>query len=143
MTEQISRFKGDVFFLSNFYRAEVRMAGLTFPTSEHAFQALKTDDLDQRAWVAAAPTPSIAKKRGRQITLVSDWEQVKVQVMAEVLREKFRDPKLTDRLIATHPKQLVEGNDWHDQFWGNCWCEHCDAPGQNMLGKLLMALRDK
>jgi hypothetical protein len=140
---RITRFKGDTFFLSNFYRSEVRMVGLVFPTAEHAYQALKTDDPERRLWIRCAGTPSIAKQRGRGVRLVPDWEYIKVKAMAQVLFEKFRDPALAERLVATHPRELVEGNDWHDQFWGDCRCARCHEPGRNMLGKLLMELRDK
>lgn len=143
MSDKIDRFKGDAYFLSNFYRADVRMAGLVFPTSEHAFQALKTMDFEQRAWIAEAPTPSMAKLRGRKARLVHDWDSIKVRVMADVLLAKFSDQRLADKLVATYPKELIEGNTWHDQYWGDCWCDHCPTPGRNMLGKLLMELRDK
>lgn len=65
--------------------------------------------------------------------------------MVEVLQEKFRDPQLADLLVATHPKDLIEGNDWHDNYWGDCYRgdEHCTGPGENMLGVLLMELRDE
>jgi predicted NAD-dependent protein-ADP-ribosyltransferase YbiA (DUF1768 family) len=60
-----------------------------------------------------------------------------------VLEAKFADRDLADRLVATHPHKLVEGNTWHDQFWGDCHCGRCPGEGENMLGVALMELRDK
>jgi predicted NAD-dependent protein-ADP-ribosyltransferase YbiA (DUF1768 family) len=46
-------------------------------------------------------------------------------------------------LLATHPQELVEGNYWHDNYWGNCLCPKCThIEGQNHLGKLLMKIRE-
>ena len=39
---------------------------------------------------------------------------------------------------------LIEGNTWHDNYWGDCSCNRCKSKsGENMLGILLMELRDK
>ena len=140
---RIDSFTGGDYFLSNFFPVPVRIGDMVYPTSEHAYQALKTNDPNERAWIAATRTPFQAKTRGRDVTLLSYWEDVKLEVMAEVLREKFRDETLAAQLIATYPKELVEGNDWHDQYWGDCHCGHCNGPGENMLGELLMTLRDE
>lgn len=142
---RIDSFKGSDYFLSNFYPVPVHIGDMTYPTSEHAYQALKTNDPEERKWIAATMTPFQAKTRGREVTLLSYWEDVKLRVMAEVLQEKFRDPQLADLLVATYPKELIEGNDWHDNYWGDCYCgdEHCTGPGANVLGELLMELRDE
>ncbi len=63
--------------------------------------------------------------------------------MEQVLHAKFGDPELADQLVSTHPHQLVEGNTWHDQFWGDCHCGRCPGDGENMLGVALMELRAK
>lgn len=62
--------------------------------------------------------------------------------MREVLAAKFTDPDLADRLVATGTALLVEGNTWHDQFWGCCTSpRHHATPGANWLGRYLMQLR--
>lgn len=58
-------------------------------------------------------------------------------------RPKFAGPHPADQLIATHPHPLVEGNTWHDQFWGDCRCDRCPGQGDNMLGVVLMGLRNE
>lgn len=43
---------------------------------------------------------------------------------------------LRDKLLATHPELLIEGNFWGGTFWGVCAGE-----GSNHLGRLLMKIR--
>ena len=121
----IDNFHGpDTGFLSNFYPFEIEYNGLKYPTSEAAYQAAKAnDDQEGKVWsamVREAPTPGKAKKIGKQIPLRSDWEQIKFQVMKEVLITKFRDTPLMDKLFATKNSYLIEGTLWHDNFWGIC-----------------------
>jgi ribA/ribD-fused uncharacterized protein len=124
-------------FLSNFHPAPVRLDRVEYPTVEHAYQAAKTLDETERQHVRSASTPDEAKKRGRRVTVRPDWEQIKVSVMRDLLRQKFSDAVLRDRLLGTAPLILFEGNTWGDRFWGVC-----DGEGQNWLGRLLMEIRD-
>ena len=114
------------------------------PTMEHYFQAMKADSMYDYIAIATAKTPGQAKRAGRRAVLRHDWEDVKEQVMEDGLRLKFADPELKQKLIATHPHELVEGTTWHDNEWGNCSCDRCrNIPGKNKLGKILMKLRDE
>ena len=138
----IDFFDGEYAFLSNFYNASCIFEGKLYPTVEHAFQAAKSLDHAERDWIAAAGSPGLAKRLGRRINLRPDWEKVKFDVMEECLRSKFADPVLKQKLLATGDEELVEGNYWHDNTWGNCSCEKCkDIVGRNMLGNILMKLR--
>ncbi len=150
MSDTIDSFKGKHAFLSNFHPSPVRLqlgnkVAFLCDTAEHAFQALKTDNPDEQTWVAAAGTPGEAKKRGRKVTLVRDWENVKARVMAEVVKQKFdQNPALARQLALTGDALLIEGNSWHDQFFGSCFCsKHANTPGQNWLGRILMAYRER
>ena len=138
----IDFFDGEFAFLSNFYNASCIFEGKLYPTVEHAFQAAKSLDHAERDWIAAAGSPGLAKRLGRSVNLRPDWEKVKFDVMEECLRSKFADPVLKQKLFATGDEELVEGNYWHDNTWGNCSCEKCkDIVGRNMLGNILMKLR--
>ena len=138
----IDFFDGEYAFLSNFYNASCIFEGKLYPTVEHAFQAAKSLDHAEREWIAAAGSPGLAKRLGRRINLRPDWEKVKFNVMEECLRSKFADPVLKQKLLATGDEELVEGNYWHDNTYGNCSCEKCkDIVGRNMLGNILMKLR--
>lgn len=59
--------------------------------------------------------------------------------MESLLRQKFnKNTFLGKRLIETKDIELIEGNTWGDTFWGVC-----NGRGQNILGKLLMKIRDE
>ena len=140
----ITIFDNEYAFLSNFYESPFEVDGITYPTVEHFFQAMKSKDVEGRKKIAAAPTPGKAKRLGRTIELRKDWEEIKVAVMKFGLAQKFRIPELREKLLATGNEELIEGNFHHDNTWGNCLCADCqDIPGRNMLGMLLMELRTK
>lgn len=127
------------FFLSNFYERRFIYDGLSYPTSEHAYQAQKTEDLQYRIKIAEARTPHDAKKMGRELArLRPDWQHVKVEIMEDVLRAKFSTHSMKTMLMRTYPDTLIEGNDRGDTFWGVC-----NGEGRNMLGQLLMKIREE
>lgn len=140
----IDCFEGKYDFLSNFYEHPIQYNGIVYPTNEHFFQAMKSLKEDERKMIAAAPTPGKAKRLGRAVTLRSDWETIKYDIMLMGLRLKFCDKDLREKLRATGDEYLIEGNWWHDNTWGDCSCERCKATrGRNELGRLLMQVRNE
>lgn len=140
----IDCFNREYAFLSNFYPSPITDGNLIFPTVEHMFQAAKTISIEEYEEIAAADTPGQAKRLGRKITLRDDWEKVKDEIMYNALYLKFSIPELCEKLLATGNEELVEGNIWHDNTWGNCTCDRCkDIEGKNKLGKLLMQVREE
>lgn len=142
----IDSFTGKYAFLSNFYLGEPLVYWLVFDTAEHMFNALKTKDDSEAMWVSNAPTPAEAKRRGRQVTLKPGWDATeRFRAMRLTLGTKFlNDASLRSQLLATGDAELVEGNSWHDNVWGDCRCGRsaCATPGENHLGRLLMELRE-
>lgn len=144
MTPPITHFAGDYRFLSNFYPSPLSIHSaewiipttIVYPTLEHAFQANKALDVNDRVRIAAAPTPGIAKRWGRKVHLRPDWDRVKLDIMYWLLTLKFEDRALAGMLWATGDAELIEGNTWNDTFWGVC-----KGVGENHLGKLLMRVR--
>jgi ribA/ribD-fused uncharacterized protein len=138
-------------FCSNFHPSPITVtfadgSVLRGPTVEHVYQAAKCAEADHRTAVLAAPTPGAAKRLGRRSVQVPGWDQMRVDVMRRCLHAKFSDPELADALAATAPMTLVEFNVWHDVFWGRCTggCHQPHPPtGENQLGRLLVALRDR
>ncbi|MFC5849156.1 SLOG family protein [Deinococcus petrolearius] len=137
-TGAITSFRGAFAFLSNFHALPVKFEGVTYATVEAAFQAAKTLDLRIRRRIAQAKTPAAARALGRdrRLQLREDWEKVKVGIMEDLLRQKFQDPTLARSLMATEGRSIQEHNTWGDQFWGIS-----KGSGQNMLGLLLMKVR--
>ena len=138
----INCFHDKYAFLSNFYPARVEYQLNFYPTVEHAYQASKVSAISRRVDFQTAKTPGIAKRMGQRVQLRPDWERVKLNVMQDLLVSKFSDPELKALLLATGKEMLVEGNNWHDNIWGDCGCSRCkNIPGQNWLGELLMMVR--
>ncbi len=133
----IDSFEGPNHFLSNFFPVVVERLGVVFPSVEHAYQAAKSHDPRTHATVAAASTAGAAKKIGRMLELRSDWDNVKLGVMRDLLHQKFTHPELRRLLLATGDALLIEGNWWGDTYWGVCKGE-----GLNHLGLLLMEVRE-
>lgn len=138
MSDIIDSFRDQYAFLSNFHPSPITSAGITYPTVEHYFQAMKTKDVTARATIASMPTPSKAKYQGRALQLRDDWQAIKLHVMRAGLKVKFATPdtNLSMMLRATGSALLIEGNNWGDTFWGQT-----NGQGQNWLGHLLMARR--
>lgn len=135
--EKITLFRGEYAFLSNFQKCNVEFEGDVYPTVEHAFQAAKTFDMEERKRILSFASPVIAKRIGRKAGLRADWEDVKCDIMKELLKKKFENPELAEKLLATGDSELIEGNNHGDRFWGMV-----NGVGKNMLGRLLMEVRD-
>lgn len=136
--EPITDFKGSMYqFLSNFSKYSVNIDGLTYPTSENAYQALKCHDMEVRRQFTTL-SPEAAMILGRAIvpwTHISDTQRV--ENMRRVLLDKFRPGRLCWlKLMATRDRQLSEVNTWGDKFFGVC-----DGEGEDQLGKILMDIR--
>jgi len=141
MEDAITRFQNEFRFLSNFYSCEILFRLRTFQSSEAAFQSAKTRDVDEIMAIQFAKTPGEAKILGRKVkNLLLYWDTIKVEIMEEILEIKFSNTQLAEKLITTHPRQLVEGNSWGDTFWG---VDQTTGLGQNRLGRLLMQIRDR
>ena len=142
--QSIEFFRNDYRFLSNFHPCEIVFEGVSYPSAEHLYQALKTDNEQQREYVRSAATPQEAKRRGRSVTMVSKSEEFRINIMRITLVKKFAIERLQERLLFTKDATLIEGNYWHDNFFGVCHCgrrEGCDGSGKNNLGKILMETR--
>jgi ribA/ribD-fused uncharacterized protein len=132
----IDSFRGEYRFLSNFALVNVTLDRWQYPSVEHAYQAAKTIDLSERKGVQLQTTPGKAKRAGQKVTKRDDWERVRIDVMHDLLRQKFAQEPFRTQLLATANEKLIEGNTWGDTFWGVC-----EGDGQNWLGRLLMRVR--
>jgi ribA/ribD-fused uncharacterized protein len=135
---EILGFFGPYRFLSNFHQCPVYFEGIQYPSTENAFMAAKTLDLDQRKQFEDIE-PKEAKSLGRKINLRPDWEEVKYDVMLAVCFDKFyRNKSIRQKLLDTKDAYLEETNHWGDQIWG----ANEFGEGKNSLGQILMHLRD-
>lgn len=136
----INQFKYKFSFLSNFYECSVIYEDIFYKSSEAAFQAAKTLDRKMKG-VFSDLSPDHAKYLGRRIDLRPDWEEVKDQVMYEIVKAKFiQNEDLGRQLLETGDEELVEGTLWHDIYWG---IDLSTGKGQNKLGQILMRVRSE
>ncbi len=140
----ISNFSGEYNFLSNFYPSIIRIPNQEweYRTVEHYFQAQKTPrGSSAHERIQEARTAAEAKKLGRQLKIHKRWDDVKVGIMLAGLNYKFKSHEsLGKRLLDTGDAILIEGNTWHDIFWGMVMIKG-EWTGLNMLGVLLMHVR--
>lgn len=145
----IDDFRKEYGFLSNFFVAPFTTPrGTLVQTVEHAFQACKTLDRERQLAIIAVPSPRAARSMGGSKTktiLRADWLTLRLRIMRTLVYEKFiQNDRLYGKLIATGDQTLIEGNTWHDNFWGNCVCRRCQGTvGCNHLGHILMRVREK
>lgn len=162
--EVIESFSGDYRFLSNFWYVPGTVYG--YATNEHFYQAMKCTNPEFRASIKECETAGQAKRKGAEwfmkrqgFALRDDWNTLRNEVMITGLRRKFDpniNPKLARQLIATGDAYLIEGNRWHDNYWGVCdgWCTRRDrsaryhskrhtVKGLNRLGTMLMVVREE
>ena len=126
---------------SNFSRHHIFLKEKIWKISEHYFQAQKFAGTEFEEKVRLAPTPKESANlgRNRKFPLRRDWEEVKDDIMREALRAKFTQHKdLRNILLETGDALLVE-HTANDSYWA----DGGDGSGKNMLGKLLMKLREE
>lgn len=150
----IGEFKDSFAFLSNMY---VVPGGITFvedgaerraASSEHIYMMNKFSDSEHREQVLAAAEPRLAKKLARKferahvsLTYDPDDPLTKLPLMEAALRWKFAPGTAMARLLlATGDRELVEGNNRNDLFWGRSL--EGDHDGENHLGQLLTQRRN-
>jgi len=156
-------------FLSNFYSASVYYQGESYLSVEHAYQAMKFENssfknvseediikinkrLESRGTfikkemlpymftstsMTAGTSKTVANQLRRLGYVRKDWDDAKLPIMIELVIQKFSNISLFQRLEKTGDKYLIEGNDWGDTYWGVV-----NGRGRNVLGRLLMSIRE-
>lgn len=145
-------------FMSNFHPAPFELDGHRWPSVEHYYMAMKSEDPEYRQRILTATTPNKVKRLGdsrvgherqatqslfhprhsNRYTVRQDWDSIKLDVMYRAVSAKFQqNPVLAQALKATGNAELVEDSPT-DTFWGT----GASGTGQNWLGKTLMRVRD-
>lgn len=132
---------GEYGCFSNFSRHPLFLKDKVWKTSEHYFQAQKFAGTkhEEELRLAHSPMEVATMGRDRKRPLRKDWDKTKDDIMREALRAKFtQNEELKKILIETGGAELVE-HTANDNYWG----DGGDGSGKNMLGKLLMELREE
>lgn len=139
----ILEFKEEYRFLSNSYNSPVTYKGLTFPNVEAAFRAQKCTDEEDKLKYTKADNPDFTDLMSKKTDSNTDIEPKNSHLMYEILLAKFSNPELQQKLLSTGYDKLINGNTYHDNYWGNCTCKKCrDTEGSNRLGSNLMLVRN-
>jgi ribA/ribD-fused uncharacterized protein len=126
---------------SNFADYPIVIDELSWPTSEHYYQAHKYTDPILMEKVRAAKSPMEAALLGRDPNIPKrpDWDEYKDIAMEVAVRAKFdQHARLKELLKSTNNSSIFEHTK-NDCYWGDCG----DRTGKNKLGKLLMKLRSE
>ena len=152
-TDSQIRFYGKNSCFSNFYRSPFVMRGIRFSCVEQAFQygrACMANDYYTANQILSEPNPVVMKRLGKRFKAQSDDVLDKERaIMAEAVELKFRaDDSLNAKLLATHPKRILECNPY-DKYYStglqsnNDQLDQLNFPGKNHLGLILESVRDK
>ena len=132
----VVEFTGKYAFLSNFYNNQSVLHGVKYNNAEAAFQAQSAADEGSKRKFARLSGIK-AKAYGRRIVHRDDWdEDAQVLAMRNVLVAKFQDKEMAEKLYNTGDEELINTNQFRDNFWGVTM-----HGGKNKLGKILMAIR--
>jgi predicted NAD-dependent protein-ADP-ribosyltransferase YbiA (DUF1768 family) len=160
------------FEFSNYFAAKQEVDGIVYETNEKYYQSQKFNQPDMNSEIyfkllLEADSPQKVKDMANQktnyrggkwfinkakpelglmndviktykslVTIRPDWEDVKDDIMRKGLCAKFsQNPALKKLLISTKGATLEEASPY-DSYWGTA------KNGKNMLGNLLMELRD-
>ncbi|MCB0705473.1 MAG: NADAR family protein [Saprospiraceae bacterium] len=137
----IDQFINEYRWMSNFYPCEIRYKGTLYKSVEYAYMSAKSSDKEWKKMCSdGTEKQRIIKKKSKDVDLVPNWDEIRIDVMRECLEWKFSQEPLASWLIETGDAYLEEGNNWGDHFWG---VDLETGVGENNLGKLLMEIRTK
>lgn len=157
MKDAIMKFVGDYKFLSNFeiLKNTISFENMYYSSVQNAYVAAKTNNPSTRRRISEM-NPWQAKWFGKRIfkenlSVNPEWnDDFRIWLMEELIFQKFSlNVDLKEKLIETGDRKIIEGNNWHDNFFGVCLCGKCSedkkrpAEQHNHLGIILMDVRDK
>ena len=116
-------------------------------TSEALYQACRFPDSPEvQRRVIAERSPMAAKMKSKKYRAHtrSDWKRVRIGVMRWCLRVKLAQnwEKFSALLLASGTRPIVEESR-RDTFWGARPLDQTTLSGINVLGRLLMELRER
>ena len=118
-----------------------------FLTSESLYQSCRFNEYgDIQRIILNEKSPMSSKMKSKKYisNTRSDWDEVRIDIMNWCVRMKLKSNwnKFGNLLLSTGDQQIVE-NSHKDRFWGCVLDENDYFVGRNILGKLLMNLRNE
>ncbi|MCF0113431.1 MAG: NADAR family protein [Bacilli bacterium] len=133
----IRQFTKDYDFLNPYYQHLISYHGITYKNAEAAFQAQKNPKYARQFVSLSGPK---ARTLGSKVMPLPGWEDKQLDVMEDICRAKFSDEELKQKLIATFPAILINGNTRGEKFWG---ASLKTGIGRNHLGEILTDIREE
>jgi len=126
---------------SNFAPYPVRIMGKDWQTSEHFFQAQKFLDRHDQELVRKIHCPVVAARMARRAERHrrEDWDEIKDSVMRQAVLAKFSQHEEIRRILVATGDAVIVEHSQKDRYWGDAG----DGSGENMLGKILMEVREE
>jgi ribA/ribD-fused uncharacterized protein len=123
-------------YMSNFYPAKFYLDGKWWKTTEAYYQAMKTENVEDQEKIRNAKTPKQARDLGQKVEMHKFFKD---EVMYDCVLAKFvQNHDIREYLLKTGDEELIEDSSV-DAYWG-CGA---DGTGKNMLGKILMEVREE
>lgn len=124
----------------------LRINGIQILTSEALYQACRFPHLPEiQKLIISQRSPMTAKMKSKPYRSQSrsDWDKIRVNIMRWCLRVKLMQnwEKFGQLLLSTGNKAIVEDSR-KDKFWGAIPNDELTLTGINVLGRLLMELRE-
>lgn len=137
---------------SNFGRTPLVVDGVEFDCSEKLFQVMKFSDPDSRrgVYLAKGQTMKMKAKHFEKVgTVRADWGRIIVDAMKFCLMEKYRQcEEFRHELERSRGLFIVEDQTTFQKKNPDTWGAKLSGDGKqyigpNLMGRLLMELRDK
>lgn len=139
---QIFFYEQDFYVFSNFSSFGLDWKEHYFQTSEAAYHWEKFPNepaIQHEILNARSAHDALKIARENKYFQRTDWNEVKVEIMREILRAKVAQHEyIRYKLLESGNRELIEDS-WRDNFWG--WGLNKD--GKNMLGKIWMEIRNE
>lgn len=129
-----------LFMLRNDYPASVEFAGDTYASVQHGYWALSAADASDGSRIRDAASGREAHELGGRAARRSDWPDIRLAVMAGLLRAKFtQHPGPAQVLLATGDATISYTGFEDSPFWRDV----PDDRGRNWMGRLLELTRSE
>ena len=138
-------------WMGNMAPYPIKFDGKVWRTSEALFQSMRFDDDNVKEIIRGEKSPMGAKmkaKKNRDQMVVVPMSELDVENMRKCVKMKFdAHPQLKRQLMNTKDSFIYEDignrNGERHKFWGAKKWSESEGDGNNMMGKILMDLREE
>jgi N-glycosidase YbiA len=126
-------------FTNFFEGAPIKINNISFKTAEHYYQWQKFNDPITKMRIINAPTARIATQIADKSNYLVIPNFDKKSAMLTALRQKFSQYQTLGKILTSTSNKILIEHNMNDDYWS----DGGDGSGLNMLGILLMQVRDE